>query len=74
MSYSMGQRVVAKQYQEWGDVAGADIHEGYADAYADKAAAQIQSAETPQMALGEAIPAKRSPLVDTRKGTEGTNL
>ena len=67
IGYSMGQRVVAKQYQEWGDVAGADIHEGYADEYAGKAAALIQSTEIPQMALGEAIPAKRSRLVDTLK-------
>lgn len=67
LGYSMGQRVVAKQYQEWGDVAGADIHEGYAVEYAGKAVALMQSTETPPVALGEAVPTQASRLVDTLK-------
>ncbi|MDP1734610.1 MAG: hypothetical protein Q8L44_09640 [Sulfuritalea sp.] len=63
----MGQRVVAKQYQEWGDVAGAAIHGGYADEYAGKAAALMQSTEMPPMALGEAVPPQTSQLIDTLK-------
>lgn len=67
MSYALGQRVVAKQYREWGDEAGAQTHEGYADEFAGKAAKLMQPAEIPAMALGEAVPTQRSGLVDTLK-------
>jgi hypothetical protein len=67
MSYSLGQRVVAKQYREWGDMASADIHEGYADEFAGRAAALSEPAEVPTMALGEAVPAQFSRVVDTLK-------
>ncbi len=67
MSYSLGQRVVAKQYREWGDEARAETHEGYADESAGKAAKLMQLAEIPAMALGEAVPTQRSGLVDTLK-------
>lgn len=67
MKYSMGQRAVAAQLREWGDEAGVDTHESYADEYAAKVAALMQPAEIPPMALGEAVPAKRTRLVDTLK-------
>ncbi len=67
MSYSLGQRVVAKQYREWGDEASADTHESYADEYVGKAGALMQPAAIPPMALGEAVPARRTRLVNTLK-------
>lgn len=67
MKYSMGQRVVAAELREWGEDASADTHEGYADEYAGKAEALLRVNAIPSMALGEAIPAKRTRLVDTLK-------
>jgi hypothetical protein len=67
MKYSMGQRVVTAQLREWGDDASADIHEAYADEYAGKARALSRVDAIPPTALGEAVPAKRSRLVDTLK-------
>jgi hypothetical protein len=63
----MGQRAVVAQLREWGDEASADTHESYADEYAGKVDALMQPAAIPLMALGEAVPAKRSRLVDTLK-------
>ena len=67
MGYSMGQRAVAAQMREWGDEAGADAHESYADEYAGKADVLMRPAAIPPLALGEAVPAKRTRLVDTLK-------
>lgn len=66
-SYSMGQRAVATQYREWGDIASAETHESQADEYAIKAGALSEPAGVPLMALGEAIPVQASRLVDTLK-------
>ena len=67
MKYSKGQRSVTAQLREWGDDAGADAHESYADEYAGKAEALFRVDVVPPMALGEAVPARRSRLVDTLK-------
>lgn len=67
MGYSLGQRAVAAQLREWGDEAGADAHGRYADEYAGKADVLMRPAAIPPLALGEAVPAKRTRLVDTLK-------
>lgn len=67
MKYSMGQRTVAAQMREWGDEAGADAHERYADEYAGKADVLMRPAAISPLALGKAVPAKRTRLVDTLK-------
>lgn len=65
MKYSMGQLSVAAQLRGWGGEASAEVHEGYADEYAGKAETLFRVEDAPPMALGEAVPAKRSRLVDT---------
>lgn len=67
MKYSAEQRVVAVEFRKWGDEASAGIHDGHADEYEGKAEALLRVDAIPPMALGEAVPAKRSRLVDTLK-------
>ncbi|MCX7178893.1 MAG: hypothetical protein NTX56_09025 [Proteobacteria bacterium] len=63
----MGQRSVAAQLREWGDDAGAETHEGYADQYAGKTAELFDLDTVPIIALGEVVQARRSRLTDTLK-------
>lgn len=65
MKYSMGQLSVAAQLRGWGGEASAEVHEGYADEYARKAETLFRVEDVPPMALGEAVPARRSRLADT---------
>jgi len=67
MKYSAGQRVVAAEFRKWGDEASAGIHDGHADEFEGKAEALLRVDAIPPIALGEAVPAKRSRLVDTLK-------
>ncbi len=67
MRYAMGQWSVAEQLKEWGDVASAERHEGYGCAAAERGDVLFHKADASPMALGEAVPAKRTRLVDTLK-------
>jgi hypothetical protein len=69
LKFSRTDLATAKMEREQGADDAADSHEHSSVRYAEKAAALFhpESARTPVLALGEAVPARRSRLADTLK-------
>jgi hypothetical protein len=67
LAISRTERATASLLRESGDDADAAGHEDAAVQYAEKAAALFRPKTVPAMALGEAVPLRRSQLADTLK-------